>query len=259
MRSSRGDVSARGARVTRVAFASLIAALAFAFASMVFLPAARAHLGHVVVRAERYLKIDFEETQARLVVSLMLGPDETLRVAYAADTDEDGAVSQAEADAYMAEWGRGLTTELTLEVDGAPVVMRWDEPWMAPIGAIDRVPSTVEMVARIPLAPGEHTLRLRDGMRVETFDRTDVNVTASAAGVVLLAAGVGDEPSGLGERFAYGPHNAPEHVTVVVRVPGMPHALRWFAMGGGVLFVLITVAGWIAFVRRRLAARRPAD
>jgi hypothetical protein len=253
MRSSRGDASARGASV---ALGSLLAALVFA--SMAWSPVARAHLGHVVVRAERYLKLDFEETQARFVVSLTLGPDETLRVAHAADTDDDGAVSQAEADAYMAEWGRGLATELPLELDGAPVALRWDEPWMAPIGAIDRVPSTVEMVARVPLAPGEHTLRLRDGMRVETFDRTDVNVTASAAGVVLLAAGVGDEPSGLGERFAYGPHNAPERVTVVVRVPGVPPTLRWLGLGGGVLFVLVAVAGWLAVVRRRLGARRPA-
>lgn len=215
-----------------------------------------AHLGHVVVRAERYLKLDFEPTQVRFVVSLTLGPDETVRVQSAADLDRDGSLTQVEADAYMAEWGRGLVSELPFEVDGESVTLAWSEPWMAPIGVIERVPSTVEMVARVPLEPGRHTLRFRDGMRVETFDRTDVNVTTSDSSVRVVAAGEGAEPRELVDRFAYGPQNAPEVVTVIAELPGTPPTLRWLAIAGGVAFVLAAIGAWIAVARRRARALR---
>jgi hypothetical protein len=226
-----------------------LAALALALTTLVSI--AHAHLGHVVVRAERYLKIDLEPTQARFVVSLTLGPDETVRIQSAADTDRDGAITQAEADAYMAEWGRGLATELPFEVDGEPVTLAWAEPWMSPLGTIERVPGSVEMVARVPLEPGRHVLRLRDGMRVETFDRTDVNVTTSDSSVRLVAAGEGAEPRELTDRFAYGPQNAPEVITVIAELPGAPPTVKWLAIGGGGAFVLVAIGAWIAVMRRR--------
>jgi hypothetical protein len=209
------------------------------------------HLGHVVVRAERYLKLDLEPTQARFVVSLTLGPDETVRVASAADVDADGVMTEAEADAYMAEWGRGLQTELPFELDGESVALTWEEPWITPVGPIERVPGTVEMVARVPLEPGTHTLRWRDGMRVETFDRTDVAVTTTGPGLTLVRAGAGEDPIGVTERFAYGPQNAPAVVTAVVEVPGTPPLLRWLGLGAGALVALAALASWAWLWRRR--------
>ncbi len=249
MRRERVEPKAREAPASRVVVPSIVASLALT----TLVSIAHAHLGHVVVRAERYLKIDLEPTQARVVVSLTLGPDETVRIQSAADTDRDGTITQAEADTYMAEWGRGLATELPVEVDGEPVTLAWAEPWMAPLGRIERVPGSVEMVARVPLEPGRHVLRVRDGMRVETFDRTDVNVTTSDSSVRLVAAGEGAEPRELTDRFAYGPQNAPEVISVIAELPGTPPTVKWLATGGGVTFVLAAIGAWIAVVRRRKA------
>jgi hypothetical protein len=247
VRRERVEPKAREAPASRVVVPSIVASIALTtLASM-----AHAHLGHVVVRAERYLKIDLEPTQARVVVSLTLGPDETVRIQSAADADRDGALTQAEADAYLAEWGRGLADELPVEVDGVPVTLVWGEPWMAPLGTIERVPGSVEMVARVPLPPGRHVLRVRDGMRVESFDRTDVNVTTSDSSVRLVAAGEGAEPRELTDRFAYGPQNAPDVITVIAELPGTPPTVKWLAIAGAGVFVLAAIGAWIAVVRRR--------
>lgn len=214
------------------------------------LPSARAHLGHVVLRAERYLKLDAEKEGVRVVVSLTLGGEETVRVMTAADADGDGEVSQAEADAYMAEWGEGLLTDVPLQVDGEDVTPVWGEAYFDPIGPIQAVPGAVEMVAHLPLDGGEHRVTLRDRMRVEAFDRTDVAFSAQP-GTELLRAGVGTDPSEVTERLAYGKDQVPEALTGVYRIPGLAAWQRWVAMGGGTAFVLLTIGAWIAVVRRR--------
>ena len=69
---------------------------------------ASAHLGHLVQRAERYLKVDVSGYRVRLVVSLTLGARETARLMQQADSDGNGWVSPEERDAYMGLWGAGL-------------------------------------------------------------------------------------------------------------------------------------------------------
>ena len=93
---------------------------------------ARAHLGHEIARAERYLKLDVSGHSARIVVSLTLGQREGARVLAAADTDASGDVSEAERDAYLTQWGEGLRSELPVRVDGAPLSLVWSEPYMEP-------------------------------------------------------------------------------------------------------------------------------
>ncbi len=154
---------------------------------------ASAHLGHVVLRAERYVKLDFADDSVRVVVSLTLGPDEARRVLAATDDagDSNGEVTQAEADAYMAQWGDGLRADLPVDVDGAPVDVAWGEAYMEPIGPIAAAPGTVEMVARVPLAAGAHRVAVHDHMRIETFDRTDIAFRARD-GARLVASGIGE-------------------------------------------------------------------
>ncbi|MAC28421.1 MAG: hypothetical protein CMH59_18390, partial [Myxococcales bacterium] len=214
------------------------------------LPAA-AHLGHVVTRAERYLKLDAEPEGVRLVVSLTLGPRETVRVMRAADADGDEVVTQAEADAYMAQWGEGLLEDLPVEVDGEPRAVAWGEPYFAPIGPVQAVNGAVEMVAHVPLAGGRHRVTLRDRMRIETFDRTDVAFEAQP-GATLVACGAGAEPEEVEARFAYVERNAPEQLTTIVEVPGAPEpasALPYVLAGGAVL--VLGLVGWLAVLRRR--------
>ena len=60
-------------------------------------PVASAHLGHEVVRAERYLKLDLREGEVRLVVTLTLGEEEGASLMRAADDDGDRKVGEEEA------------------------------------------------------------------------------------------------------------------------------------------------------------------
>lgn len=218
---------------------------------------AEAHLGHVVLRAERYLKLDVEPQSARFVVSLTLGADETVRVLVAADADEDGEVTPSEAEAYVLEWGRALSEELLFELDGEPFGLDFSEPWLDPLGPTVPAPSmaeslsgVVELVAMIPLDGGRHILRWRDRMDVSRFDRTDVVVSAQP-GVTLHAVGPSEHPSDLDERFAYASHDVPEVVTAIVEVAGLSpieRALVFVAVG---LTAMLVVAAWIALALRR--------
>jgi hypothetical protein len=154
---------------------------------------AAAHLGHIVLNAERYLKLDATDADTRLVVSLTLGATEGRRVLEAADADHDGEVSQAEADAYLAEWGRGLRDELPIEVDGERVDVPFTEPFLDPIGRVADVPVTVEMVAHIPVSTREARIVVRDQMvRRDTYDRTEIAFRAHDGAEVVRAGGLSE-------------------------------------------------------------------
>lgn len=199
----------------------------------------------MVLRAERYLKLDAEPEGVRLVVSLTLGPSETMRIAEAADANADGEVTPAEADAYMVEWGEGLLTDLPVFVDGEPFEVQWGDAYYDPVGPIRPVPSAVEMVAHVPLSPGRHVVSMEDRMRVEAFDRTDVAFEGQP-GTQTVFSGVGDAPTEWIRALAYGPNNAPERVTIVVDQPGWTKG-TWLALAGAAALVVLLVG---------LAARR---
>jgi hypothetical protein len=184
---------------------------------------ARAHLGHVVQRAERYLKIEGSAEGVRIVVSLTLGPDEAIRVLDAADADGDGTVTQPEADDYMRSWAEGLGTELPIELDGEPVRVEWAEPFLDPVGPIRPLPASVELVTRVPAAEGVHVVTVRDRMRAETFDRTDVSFRVRD-GARLLRSGPGDRPTESVRQLAYGPAGTRNYVDVLTAELELPAA-----------------------------------
>ncbi|MDQ3032603.1 MAG: hypothetical protein M3Y87_09320 [Myxococcota bacterium] len=157
---------------------------------------ARAHVGHVISRAERYLKLDATERDTRVVVSLMLGADEGERVLAAADADGDREVTRSEADAYLAQWGEGLRDELPITIDGERVALTWTDGWLDPIGRVRPIGLTIEMVAHLPVEAREHAIVLEDRMvRREIFDRTDVAFRAHD-GAELVACGATPDPAG---------------------------------------------------------------
>lgn len=231
--------------------------LAGAFAVLASAAPARAHLGHDVVRAERYLKIEVTPARARFVVSLTLGPAEMRTILERADGDADGTVTQAEADAYMARWAEGLQADLPVSVDGEAVTLEWGEAYFDPLGAVRPVTGTVEMVALHELDGGEHTLVLADDMRLESLERTDVRLTAEPP-VEVLAAGPGTDPGDeLVESFYYGNDSraAPDAIALRVKVPGWTRWQRWSFSGAAGFTVLLAIVAWWR-VRRRSAARR---
>ena len=217
---------------------------------------AQAHLGHLVLRAERYLKVDAAPGEVRVVVSLMLGPSETRLALEPADTDGDGALSRAEADAYLAGWGAELARELRVEIDGAAAEgIVWRDGVLEPIGPIAAQPVTVERVAHIPLPGGEHVLQIRDAMDVGRFERTDV-VFQARDGAELLRAGMGESPRDLEPALSFGRDFAPPDGRVfsaAVRTPEAP--LDGRVIAGALAGVALLVLGAIGLRTKR--RRRP--
>jgi hypothetical protein len=212
---------------------------------------ARGHIGHVITRAERYLKLDATEADTRFVVSLTLGAAEGRQVLALADTDESGAVDEAEMGAYLASWSEGLRTELPIEVDGAPLEVTWGEGWMDPIGAVRSAPVTVEMVAHLPLTEREHRVVVRDRMvRREVFDRTDVAFRAHD-GAELVRCGPSAEPPDVEDDAAFLTGGAAldlmtADLRFVRRSATSPRAL---GLGGGLVVLVVLVLA--AVFRRR--------
>jgi hypothetical protein len=240
----------------------LAARLAVAYVTLLLLDVsvARAHLGHLVQQAERYLKVDVSGYRVRLVVSLTLGARETARLMQEADADGNGWVSPEERDAYMALWGAGLHEELTVEVDGTRVPVEYAEPFMQPIGPIMATDGAVEMIGTFDLDGGEHTVVIRDGMPTDPFDRTDYSFRARDE-AVLLASGISEGATEAVEHASV--HRGmplPSEFMVRVRVPERPRSLReqvmrvlpWVA-GASAVLMLVLVA---ARIRQRARTRQ---
>lgn len=223
---------------------------------------ASAHLGHLVQRAERYLKVDVSGYRVRLVVSLTLGARETARLMQQADSDGNGWVSPEERDAYMGLWGAGLVDELAVRVDGTRVDVEFAEPFMQPIGAIVATEGSVEMVGTFVLDGGEHDVVIADTMPREAFERTDYSFRARDE-AVMLASGLGDNVTEVLEHTSV--HQAspnPETFMVRVRVPQRPltageEAIRVLPWAAGAAAVLIAVA--VALQLRRRSRVRAAS
>ncbi len=225
--------------------AALGAALALASAA-----SARAHIGHEVLRAERYLKLDATASDTRLVVSLTLGDLEGERVLRIADTDADGTLSDAEADAYLAAWGAGLRDELPVRVDGAPLEVEWRDGWLEPRGAIRRAPLSVEMVAHLALEGDEHVIVFEDRMRREPYERTDVSFRAHD-GAELTACGAQSEPASIERDLAFGPDpSAPRFFGARVRFARAPRADTALWIGLGALACALVVTATLVLRRR---------
>jgi hypothetical protein len=228
-------------------------ALALSFVSLSFLTShASAHLGHVILRAERYLKLDASDSDTRLVVSLTLGPEEGARILGAADTNDDQTVSAAESDAYLAQWGAGLVVDVPVEIDGVAQVPEWTEGYMEPIGPVAPSALTVEITAHLAVTGQEHVVRFRDHMRREVFERTDVAFRAHD-GAELVVAGVGDAPVELTRDLAFGSGEAgaPDTFTARIRFPRHDAPTRVTPLALGALATLVGVGALVYVVRRR--------
>lgn len=203
---------------------------------------ASAHVGHVVQRAERYLKLDVAGHDARVVVSLSLGPEEGRRVLESVDANGDGEVDERESEAHLGQWAEGLRVEVPVRVDGEPVEISWRDGYLAPIGRVRPVPLSVEMVGHFELEGGRQTVRIEDGMvRREVYDRTDVAFRVRD-GAELVASGLESEADGLTPALMYpGDYGGAEPVPLVavVQTPAReraaPRSMIVAAAGGLVL------------------------
>lgn len=209
---------------------------------------ADAHVGHVVSRAERYIKFDVRPDGLRLVVSMSYGPAQSLLAMRDGDANEDGELTQAEADGYMERWTDALAEGLVVSVNGQPQPMVFAEPYFDPLGTVRAAPGAVEAVAMLQLSPGSYTVEVEDRMATRNVDRTDV-VFRAATGGELLGGGRDEalpEPSAV----AYGPSNDPIRLVCEMHVPGVP--LWAYGVAGSILCLLL-LGLWI-WLRRKASA-----
>lgn len=221
-----------------------------------------AHSGHVVARSERYLKLDVGENGARLVVSLSLGAEEFLRISRRADSDHDGEVSRREADAFLGTFLDDVRRELPARLDGHFTRVDWGEPFMDPIGVIRAQPGTVEVVGRVRVPPGQHTLWVTDEMRQETIERTDVAFQVRDR-VRLVASGPTDLPTSIVRTLAFGkdaPTRRAHSLAITVDVPMPPEGELPRPRPVGALGITLLIFAWsfIAVAISRLLRERAA-
>ena len=214
--------------------------------------ATRAHVGHVIARAERYIKLDIGGRDARVVVSLSLGRDVGRGVLQTADSDGDGEVSAEESERYLEEWAAGLADELPVRVDGRAVPLAWRDGFFEPIGEVRATPATLELVGHFRLTGGEQTVRIEDAMvRREVFERTDVRFQCRD-GAELIASGLEEEPTVPQIDLAYTPFADPSSAPPLVarvRTP-VPDGPAWPIIG---LIFGALLAAAIALSRREIA------
>ncbi len=110
------------------------------------------------------------------------------------------------------------------------------------------------MVARIPLDGGVHRIVLRDGMRRETFDRTDVAFTSQPGGEVL-SAGPGPNPTEALTHLAFDAEaeGSPETFVVELRAAGVSTTTKIALVIVALVALLAAVGAWFALRRTKNA------
>ena len=142
--------------------------------------------------------------------------------------------TRPERDAYLAEWGRGLREELVVQVGGEPVPVAFTDAYLQPTGEVVAADGAVEIVGHFVIPGGGEapvTIQVRDGMRVEIFDRTDFTFRARD-GATLQATGLGSAPAAdaaqaarVFEQFAVSPRQPyPGEFFAVASIPEAPAA-----------------------------------
>lgn len=232
-------------------------ALACGAAALValFATGAGAHPNHTAV-GDRYVKLVAEDGRLRLVYSLSYGPVGAADARQGMDANHDGRLTAAESKAAAEALAARLSREVHLAVDGAPVVLRWQEPFVGPpSGPIDTSPLTVELSANVPLEPGESIVKLVDVPELENIERSDYGFEARPP-AELLASGQGDAPTAQERLVSFLDRRSHGRrlLTVRVKLPGERRRTRWAAVVAGVVLV---VSGGIALLaRRRVSGRR---
>jgi hypothetical protein len=166
---------------------------------------ALAHVAPSVDDNNRYLKVTPGADRVRLAYTVFFGEVPGAQMRKTVDADHDGAISDAEAQAFGAKLAAEVASSLELSLDGHPVPVAWTtvsvgtgSPQTA-AGAF-----SVDLVTWPCLATafGKHTLALRDHFRIPRPGETELKVE-EAPGISIEHARVGgvDDP-GYDYRFA---------------------------------------------------------
>jgi hypothetical protein len=223
-----------------------------------------AHPEFSPTEVNRYARFDLISTsELRLAYTIMVGSGPALALRAEADANHDGRLDDSETGALGARLAARVRAALTLQVDGAAVVPRFDEPVVGLAGPeVAPSPFSVDLVARIP-CPGAppHVVRLDD--RADEDGELEVRIE-EAPGTRLVGAHQGSGDDARQNRFFFRGRRRSvlEDRSVSFRfadAPAPPRAARARAHSWPApltVALLITAAAAVALVRGRVKAQR---
>jgi len=158
--------------------------------------AARPAAAHVAPSEDadnRYVKLTPMADRVRVAYTILVGmqPGRALRPAL--DTDHDGTVSEAEADAWAAPFAEAMRGKIAITLDGTTVPLAWSE---VAVGMDDRSAGggafSIDLIAWLcaPVAASRHELVLVDRFSLQPAGETEVRI-ADEPGVRVDVARVG--------------------------------------------------------------------
>jgi hypothetical protein len=187
------STAATARRATRPArIAALVAGLA-GVAGRVH-PAA-AHVAPSVGDNNRYLKLTPLGDRVRLAYTVFYGEVPGAELRKAIDANHDGAIDDAESQAFGGRIADQLAGALELTVDGARRPVTWSQVVVG-MGTPSATAGTfsIDLIASICLAPprGAHAIELRDRFELAHPGETEIRFEDSP-GVAIDRARVGDD------------------------------------------------------------------
>lgn len=161
-------------------------------AALAATPAA-AHVAPSVDDNNRYLKLTPQGDRVRIAYTVFFGEVPGAQTRPSIDRDRDGAISEAEAQAFGTRLAGEVGAAIELEIDGAPQRIAWS---VISVGMgspkVAAGSFSVDMIAYpcLPSLRGRHRVHLRDRFRLLRPGETEVKIEDSP-GVAIEAARIG--------------------------------------------------------------------
>jgi hypothetical protein len=178
------------ARGPAIAAAWLAAGLAIGLGT------AAAHVAPSVGDNNRYLKLTPLGDRVRLAYTVFYGELPGAELRKAIDANRDGAIDDAESQAFANRTADDIAAALEVIVDGARQPVAWSQVVVG-MGTPSAAAGTfsIDLIASICLAPprGAHTVELRDRFALPRPGETEIRFEDSP-GVAVERARVGDDP-----------------------------------------------------------------
>lgn len=160
---------------------------------------AAAHVAPSVDDNNRYLKLTPQRDRVRLAYTVFFGENPGHSMRPGLDADRDGAISDAEAQAFADKLGREVAAALAVTVDGGGQQVAWAEA-VPGLGtpSVRGGSFSIDLIAYLCVDPSRprHELRLRDRFRLLRPGETEVKVEG-LPGVRIDRARIGpaDDPT----------------------------------------------------------------
>ena len=156
---------------------------------------AAAHVAPSASDNNRYLKLTPLGDRVRLAYTVFYGDAPGAELRRAIDTNHDGAIDDAESQAFAGRIAREVAAALDVTVDGTPRPVVWSEV-VAGMGTprTEAGSFSIDLVASLCLAAprGTHAIQLRDRFELSRPGETEIRFEDSP-GITVDGARVGDD------------------------------------------------------------------